>query len=304
VYVATEGPLGWSAVTAARRLCIPVFSGFHTNFDTYSEHYHAGWLRALIFRYLIAFHNRTAGTFVATGDLRDRLEARGVKNVSVVGRGVDSRLFTPERRNGELRRSWQASDADLVALYVGRIAAEKNIALAIESYRAMRGVNAAVRFVIVGDGPERAGLQKLHPDLIFCGTQTGERLAEHYASADIFLFPSETETFGNVTLEAMASGLAVLAYDYAAARAHITHGASGVLAPLGNSHAFIDAAVELARGERFLADLRQRAREHAVIVDWRRVTERFTAVLAMPIDRGSADGTSESIEATPLEAYR
>jgi len=211
VYVATEGPLGWSAVSAARRLRIPVFSGFHTNFHTFSEHYHIGWLSGLIYRYLIAFHNRTAGTFVATGDLRSDLEARGVKNVSVLGRGVDSRLFTPERRSAALRRAWRASDADLVALYVGRVAMEKNLALAIASYRAMQRLKPGIRFVIVGDGPERAPLQKSNPDLIFCGTHTGESLAERYASADIFLFPSETETFGNVTLEAMASGLAVVA---------------------------------------------------------------------------------------------
>jgi glycosyltransferase involved in cell wall biosynthesis len=231
VYVATEGPLGWSAVRAGKRLGIPVFSGFHTKFHSYSKHYHLGWLRPLMLRYLYTFHNRTVGTIVASVDLRDRLQTIGLKNVSVIGRGIDNRLFTPKRRSSALRRMWRASRSDLVVLYVGRIAPEKNLGLAIESYRAMQRVNNAVKFVIVGDGPLRAALQKKHPDLIFCGVHTGEELAKRYASADVFLFPSETETFGNVTLEAMASGLGVVAYDYAAARMHITHGATGVLAP-------------------------------------------------------------------------
>ena len=106
------------------------------------------------------------------------------------------------RRSPALRRTWRAAKDDLVGFTSGGSLPEKNLELAIEAYRAMQRVNDAVKFVLVGDGPLRAALQKKHPDLIFCGVHTGEQLAEHYASADIFLFPSETETFGNVTLEA------------------------------------------------------------------------------------------------------
>jgi glycosyltransferase involved in cell wall biosynthesis len=279
VYVATEGPLGWSAVRAAWRLRIPVFSGFHTNFHSYSRHYHLGWLHSLILRYLCMFHNRTVGTVVATVDLRDRLQALGIKNVSVVGRGVDSRLFSPQRRSAALRRMWRASDNDLVVLYVGRVAPEKNLGLAIESYRAMQRVNKTVRFVIVGDGPLRTALQKNYADLIFCGVHKGEELAKRYASADVFLFPSETETFGNVTLEAMASGLVVVAYDYAAARMHITDGETGVLVPYGQPMAFVGAAAKLAREAQSLAKIRRQAREHAATLDWPHVVERFAGIL-------------------------
>ena len=102
VYVATEGPLGWSAVRAARRMAIPVFSGFHTNYHTYSLHYRAGFLRSLVFRYLRRFHNLTSGTFVPN-DLRDRLQTVGFSNTKYLGRGVDSRLFDPERRSSAIR---------------------------------------------------------------------------------------------------------------------------------------------------------------------------------------------------------
>jgi len=287
-YVATQGPLGWSAVCVARSLGIPIFSGFHTNFDSYARHYHVGWLRFLIRRYLQIFHNRTAGTIVPSDRLRDRLRDMGLKNISVLGRGVDSRLFAPDKRSAALRRMWRAKKNDVVALYVGRIAAEKNLGLAVDAYRAMQRANAGVKFVLVGDGPLRAALQSKHPDLIFCGVHTGEQLARYYASADVFLFPSETETFGNVTLEAMASGLIVIAYDYAAAHLHITAGQTGVLAPRGDAKAFITSAAQVAREPvRALADMRDRAREHVGAMDWQRVVERFAALLSKPSDETS-----------------
>ena len=279
VYVATEGPLGWSAVRTAQRLGIPIFSGFHTNFHSYSRHYHAGWLQHVIFRYLCKFHNRTIGTLVPSIDLCNRLQAIGFKNVSVLGRGVDNQLFTPERRCAELRQQWRVADNDLVALYVGRLAPEKNLGLVINAYRAMQRFRRSTKCVIVGDGPLCAALQRDHPDLIFCGVHTGEQLAKHYASADVFLFPSETETFGNVTLEAMASALVVVAYNYAAARMHITHGETGVLVPYGQSQAFVDAAVKLAREPQSLHQIRRQAREYVASIDWQGVVERFVSLL-------------------------
>jgi glycosyltransferase involved in cell wall biosynthesis len=212
----------------------------------------------------------------------------GFKNVCVFGRGVDSRLFSPERRSAALRRIWGAADNDLVVLYVGRVAPEKNLGLAIESYRAMQRVNHAVKFVIVGDGPLRAPLQEKHADLIFCGVHKDEELAKRYASADLFLFPSETETFGNVTLEAMASGLAVVAYNYAAARMHITNGETGLLVPYGQSPKFVDAAVKFAREPQSLAKIRRQARDQAATVDWQCVVERFARILMGALDDGYA----------------
>ncbi|MGE0679471.1 MAG: glycosyltransferase family 4 protein [Candidatus Binatia bacterium] len=279
VYVATEGPLGWSAVRAARRLGIPIFSGFHTNFHSYSRYYRASWSQNAIFRYLRRFHNRTTGTLVPNVDLRDRLQAFGFNNVSVLGRGVDSQLFTPERRCAALRRQWGAADNDLVVLYVGRVAPEKNLGLALEAYRTMQRCSDSVKCVVVGEGPLSVALQKEQTDLIFCGVHTGAQLAKHYASADAFLFPSETETFGNVTLEAMASGLVVVAYDYAAAKMHITHGETGMLAPYGDAKAFVDLAAKLAREPQSFHKIRQQAREYVISIDWRRIVESFAALL-------------------------
>lgn len=276
VYVATPGPLGWSAVRAARGLGLPALSGFHTNFHRYARHYHAGWLRPLVGHGLRRFHDATAATLVATDDLRAELRAAGFGRLHVLGRGVDAQLFSPARRSAALRAAWGAGDDDVVVAYVGRVAAEKNVELAIAAYRAMPRVGP---FVVVGDGPARPALARAHPDLVFAGMQRGERLATHYASADLFLFPSETETFGNVVLEAMASGLAIVAYDYAAARAHVHDGESGRLVPLGDARAFVAHAVALAGSPTMRARLGRGARAAAAAADWSAVVERFEALL-------------------------
>jgi glycosyltransferase involved in cell wall biosynthesis len=278
VYVATPGPLGWSALRAARWLGVPVLSGFHTNFDRYAPHYHTGWLCHVIRRGLRCFHNATDGTLVATSELLDELAGAGFRNLHVLGRGVDAQRFTPGRRCAALRARWGASERDLVVAYVGRVASEKNPGLAIEAYRAMQASSRVGPLVVVGDGPLRAALSRIHPDVIFTGTQSGEALAAHYASADVFLFPSETETFGNVVLEAMASGLAILAYDYAAARAHLRDGDTAVLAPRGDSRGFVARATTLVRLPTARA-LGRRARRAALALDWSSVVERFETLL-------------------------
>ena len=280
VYVATEGPLGWSALRTARLLGIPVRAGFHTNFHRYARHYRAGWLQHGIARYLRSFHNRTDGTLVPTAELRDHLRAAGFRNLAVLGRGVDGRRFSPARRSAVLRRTWGASESDVVALYVGRVAPEKNVDLAVRAYHAMREIDGRMRLVVVGDGPSRPALQEALPDVCFRGVLTGEPLAEHYASADVFLFPSATETFGNVTLEAMASGLVVVAYDYAAAHAHIEPGRSGVLVPYPDAHAFVEAAVALARSPERRREMRARVRDTVAHLHWDHVVARFESWLA------------------------
>lgn len=303
-YVATEGPLGWSALRVARDLGIPVLSGFHTNFHSYLDHYHAGWLRFVVLHYLRSFHEQGSGTVVPNPELQRQLHQLGFKNVTVVGRGVDANMFHPRRRSAAVRRAWGVSDGQRVALYVGRLAPEKNFDLAAEAYHAMRLADSAMRFAVVGDGPLRASLKKKYSDAIFCGVRTGESLAEHYASADIFLFPSLTETFGNVTLEAMASGLAVVAFDYAAAQNHIVDGKSGMLAPYGDSQSFVQAAVKVAGAREMLAEVRLRARAHAATLDWRSVVDKFLTLLrrAMNTDAHVLTAAESAVEAPVLTA--
>jgi glycosyltransferase involved in cell wall biosynthesis len=279
VQIATEGPLGWSALGAAKTLRLPVASDFHTNFHSYSSHYGLGLLRRAIVAYLRKFHNKADVTLVPTAGIRRELLGYGYANLEVIGRGVDTRLFHPGRREDALRARWGAGPAETVALYVGRLAAEKNLALVFDAYDAMRAAHPATRLVLVGDGPERTIWETRRPDAVFCGTQVGEALAAHYASADVFLFPSLTETWGNVTIEAMASGLAVVAYDCAAAEEVIRHGENGVKAPPGEEATFVAAAASLAADADARRRLGRSATARAAQLSWDAIVTSFERVL-------------------------
>lgn len=275
VHIVTEGPLGVAALFAARKLNIPVASGFHTNFHQYTGHYNLGTLKNSVMGYLRWFHNKTDMTLVPTRSLATELAENGVNNVSVLSRGVDTEFFSPEHRCSKLRESFGANDNDPVLLYVGRIAAEKNIDLAIRAFEHFRTINNNAKLVFVGDGPQLPYVQNHPCDAIICGSKTGEELARHYASADIFLFPSLSETFGNVTLEAMASGLAVVAFDYAAAREHISHLNNGMAAEHANDAAFIDSAETLARQPLLTKSMGVRARTAVKHFDWNGICENL-----------------------------
>lgn len=283
VHIVTEGPLGWSALQAALKLKIPVCSDFRTNFHTYSLHYGIGWLKKPIVDYLRKFHNHTLLTMVPTEHMRTELAACGFRNLRVVARGVDTQLFNPGRRSEALRREWNVTSETPVVLHVGRLAAEKNLAALTDAFIAIRQRQPRARLVLVGDGPERKALRSRLPDAIFAGTRRGEDLAVHYASGDLFLFPSMTETFGNVTLEAMASGLPLAAYDYAAAAQHVRHGTNGLLANYGQTSDFTAMASELAARheqdpEKFRA-MGRHARLTAESLDWECVVQEMETLL-------------------------
>jgi len=282
VHVVTEGPLGNSAIAAAHKLKLPVTSDFHTNFHAYSRHYGIGWLQRPIAAYLRRFHNHTEATFVPTHQLARELEVDGYANLQVVARGVDTRLFSPERRSEALRSNWGAGPEDLVVLSVGRMAPEKNLPQVLEAFAAIRTVRPEAKLVFVGDGPARQPLQNRHGEHVFAGMRRGEDLAAHYASGDLFLFPSVTETFGNVTLEALASGLAVVAYDYAAAAELVRPGENGLLAPPGDLPAFCQAATQAAAPETLLR-LRANARESILDHDWERIHDAFAGALVRAV---------------------
>jgi glycosyltransferase involved in cell wall biosynthesis len=247
LYIATEGPLGLVALQAARRLGVPVASGFHTNFDQFIRYYGAAFLGGIADSYLRWFHNRASSTLVGTDELVSGLSARGFRNVRFHPRGVDSVRFNPKWRDDELRARWGATPDMPVLVSVGRLAPEKNLELVLRSWRVFRSRRPDARLVIVGNGPMRDGLEATAgAGVVFAGMQKGEALARNYASADILLFPSETETFGNITLEGMASGLLTVAYDYAAARQTITDGIDGYKVRCGDPAAWIERVAGLA----------------------------------------------------------
>jgi glycosyltransferase involved in cell wall biosynthesis len=221
--------------------------------------------------------------------MRDQLAQLRFTGLAVLSRGVDTGLFTPERHRAELRAVWGAASEDPVAIYVGRLAAEKNLALAVRAFLAIRTVSPRARFVLVGDGPERAPLMKLHPTFHYAGMRRGEDLAAHYASADLFLFPSLTETFGNVVTEALASGLVVLAYDYAASRQHIRSGENGMLVSCNDAGAFLAGAESLIKCRAQWPFLRLAARAAALSLTWEKIVGQFEAKLLQHAAPGGPD---------------
>lgn len=279
VHVVTEGPLGWSAVRAAHQLGIPLSSDFHTNFHRYSSDYGAKLLQKPVLAYLRYLHNRTRATLVPTQDLADELKSLGFKDTKVVSRGVDTELFHPGKRQQALRQAWGVDDETPVLLMVSRVAPEKNFALAIKAFRAVQVDKPRVRMVIVGDGPQRQALQSANPDIVFAGMQRGENLAQYYASADIFVFSSQSETFGNVILEAMASGLAIVAYRYAAAKEHLVDSRHGFLAEMDDEQAFIQKAVALANDTYLYRHMGHASHSTATSLGWERICEDFERTL-------------------------
>lgn len=263
LYIATEGPLGYSALRAAAGLGIPMVTGFHTRFDEYMRDYGLPFLQPLAMRWMRHVHNTSQATLVPTCELADFLVANGFHDVVHLPRAVDTARFSPERRSEALRAEWGLQPGDLAVIYLGRIAAEKNLPLAIRAFRAIQAQRPDARFVWVGEGPELAGIQRAHPDFIYRGLRRGDDLAAHFASADLFLFPSHSETFGNVTIESMASGVPPVAFRYGAAREHLRHGIDGAAIAGKDEDAFIAAAVHIACDDDLRESMRGNGR-HAV----------------------------------------
>jgi len=295
VYVATQGPLGVAAVQAADGMPFPVVSGFHTNFHAYSRYYGAGFLESMLCRYGRWFHNRTDCTLTPTRAVYRQVQEMGIYPVEVWGRGVDCERFNPRKRSQNLRAKWGLAENDPAVIYVGRLAAEKNLHLATAAYERLKSLHPRARLILVGDGPLKAGLQQRCPQYIFAGLQQGESLAAHYASGDIFLFPSKTDTFGNVVAEAMASGLGVVAFDDAAAREHIRHEENGVKAPLGDDEGFISCALRLADQRTLLNRVRHQARMDALQLDWLTKMDQFEQILFKTPKRVSNHAVKQSI---------
>jgi len=287
VYIATEGPLGMSALAVCRRLGIPCVTGMHTLFQQYSRHYGLGLIAPLIQHHLRRFHNRSQTTLVPTPAMVETLSAQGFHNVQTWSRGVDTQLFDPARRDPELRSQWGLNDNELAVMYVGRIAPEKNIELLLHGYRTLRAYRPGSRLIMVGDGPACDNVARRCPEVILSGVQRGEDLARHYASGDLFLFPSLSDTFGNVVLEAMASGLPVVAFNQAAAAELITDGHHGRLVTGEDGEAFVTAVLDAASDHQRLRQWGLAAHARAIEHDWPELIRQLEDIFQQLAEQGA-----------------
>lgn len=303
VHIVTEGPLGLAALYAAKNLGIPVTSGFHSPFHEFSRFFGLSFLLTPIIAYLRYFHNRTAITCAPSEKTVAQLKEIGIEQLAVVSRGVDIQKFNHDHRSQSLRQSWGVGEQTTVLLYVGRLSPEKNIDLVISAYRELQVEQSfrAVRLVLVGDGPERQRLEKLGSDIIFAGMQTGEDLSQHYASADVFVFASQVETFGNVVPEAMASGLPVLAFNDAAAGQLVNSGQSGWLCPLKDEVQFKQFAAGLPK-QIELQEMGKRASLRVQQMGWQCAVAKFEQVLEQVIQqKKSSEVSSKALVITKEE---
>lgn len=271
VHIATEATLGLSVLRHARSRGTATVSSFHTNFDQYSSHYRVGFARGPIWRYLRWFHNQTLETYVPSRSTIADLESRGFERLVLWPRGVDSALFRPDRPGGrELRAALGFGPDDVVAAYVGRIAAEKNVNYLADALQRAHQERPGLKFLFVGDGPARDDLEsKLANCARFVGYRSGDDLADHYAAADFFVFASLTETFGNVVLEAMASGLPVVAVRAGGVVDTVRPGQTGALVePSAPPQAFAQAVVRLFDDRVERRRQAEAARAHALKQSW------------------------------------
>ncbi|HWJ70458.1 MAG TPA: glycosyltransferase family 1 protein [Sphingobium sp.] len=243
VHLSAPDLLGRQAQKHARACGIPVIASLHTRFETYADYYRIGFLRRTIEAYLDRFYDDCDHILAPTRPIADDLARKhGAGRVSVWGRGVDRALFHPGLRDETLRAANGYTPDTLVPLFFGRLVLEKGLDIFADAMAALRAGGHPVRPLIVGEGPARNWLEKRLPDALFTGHLEGADLGRAIASADILINPSVTEAFGNVNLEAMASGLAVVSADVASASALIDHGHNGLLVTPKDVDAFAGAA--------------------------------------------------------------
>jgi glycosyltransferase involved in cell wall biosynthesis len=298
IHIATEATLGLSVLRHALRRSIPVVSSFHTNFDQYSHHYGVGWARGTIWRYLRWFHNQTVETYVPSRATIAGLEARGFERLLLWPRGVDGDLFRPDRPGrAAVRQALGFGPDDVVIGYVGRIAVEKNVGFLADALSRVATARPGVHFLFVGDGPARPEVeQRMGPQARFVGYRSGNDLADHYAAADLFAFSSLTETFGNVVLEALASGLPVVALRAGGIGDIVQEGVTGLLLePDATPEQFAQAVTTLVDDAPVRRRTAEAARVYALSQSWDTIMEELRTHYQRVIGQEAAHATTGAL---------
>lgn len=278
VHISAPDLLGRQAQKVARKAGIPVVTSLHTRFETYLDYYRLGILRKPVEAYLDRFYGDSDHILVPTPPIMAEMaERHGEGRVSLWSRGVDHRLFDPARRDETFRAGLGYAPEDIVPLFFGRLVLEKGLGVFADAVTALRERGHAVRPMIVGDGPARDWLARRLPNVTFLGLLEGQALGRAVASADVLINPSVTEAFGNVNLEAMAAGLAIVSADVPSAAALIADGRTGRLVAPHQPQAFADAVQELIDHPDKRSALGQAARLAALRYNWEEILDEVVA---------------------------
>lgn len=280
VHCETEFVLGRLGQLAANRAGVPTISSYHTDYSRYVESYGAPWLRRTVSSYLRRFHRRSVRVYTPSAPARDDLHALGVRDVEVWGRGVDADAYHPRRRSAALREALGIAGR-FTFVHVGRLAPEKGVERILTAYARARAALPAgtIHLVIAGSGPSEAALRaSAPPDVTFLGfLDRAKTLPTLYASCEAFLFSSLTETLGLVVLEAMSSGLPVIATPAGGVADHLRHLENGLAYPAKDTDAMAHAMIELVMRPELRASLADGARRTAEALTWDRELDRLDA---------------------------
>ena len=301
-HIATPDILGNQALRLAKKWEIPVVASYHTHFSSYLKYYGFEELEGFLWKYLRRFYRQCEQVYVPSHSMAAVLQAHEIKKgLRLWERGVDMQLFNPARRSLEWRRMQGIPDDVPLITFVGRLVLEKGLDIYSYVIQTLEDYGIPHRSMIVGDGPAREMLEAQLPNTLFAGYLSGEDLARAYASSDIFLFPSDTETFGNVTLEAMASGLPVVAADATGSNELVIPGVTGFLAEPRNKREFFKHTLRLVQDAELRVRMGEAGLERASHYDWEVIMERLLRYYQEVLNPHLVDASEElSLQSIPV----
>ncbi|MFC0274236.1 glycosyltransferase family 4 protein [Metabacillus herbersteinensis] len=272
IHVATPFNIGFCGLHYAKKLNIPVVGSYHTDFDQYLEYYDLQFFSKFLWKYMHWFHRPLRKIFVPSQETLEQLRKQGFMNLRIWGRGVDCSLFHPNYNLAEVREAYQIKEKFILS-YVGRLAPEKDIETLMKlTTQLPENIRDNVHWLIVGDGPLKEEMMKSSPEnMTFAGYLNGVNLAKVYASSDLFVFPSPTETFGNVVLEAHAAGTPVIGANSGGVKNIIQQGKTGFLCEPKNIDQFSTAIHTILTNETLQKDMGNNAHAYALTQTWSQI---------------------------------
>ncbi|WP_282939553.1 glycosyltransferase family 1 protein [Paenibacillus sp. RC67] len=298
IHVATPFNLGLTGLHFAKRNSVPLVASYHTHFDQYLSFYKLQWMEPMLWKYLLWFHQDCQRIYVPSRSTLLHLQKKGLQHLEIWSRGVETSRFHPIVDKERIVQQYGIQPRKFVILFVGRLAPEKSVDVVMETYFALpEPIRSASQLVITGDGPLYRPLLEQYehqPDVTFTGFKQGQELSELYAAADLFLFPSETETFGNVVLEAMASGTPVIGSDAGGVKDIIEHGHTGILCPPGDIPQFVHAVELLYHNSVYRSQLSAAGRVYSLQQSWDHI---FAGLYESYLNVMNSSGTARSSDA-------